>query len=169
MLTEQISPSLVDEVVAETGRLERRCRLLPARTVVYFVLGLCLFSGAESAGPPGYRSVLRSLTNGLRQVCEVRLPTSAALTRAGQRLGVEPLQALFGRVRGPLAGAGTPGAFAFGLRILTWDGTGIDTADTDANVEAFGRDGSAGRPQLRLLALVECGTHALLGAVFDGR
>ena len=168
VLTEQLSPSLVDEVVAETGRVQRRCRLLPARTVVYFVLGLCLFSGAESAGPPGYRSVLRSLTTGLRHVCEVRLPTSAALTRARQRLGAEPLQALFGRVRGPLAALDTPGAFAFGLRIVAWDGTGIDTADTEANAEAFGRDGTGGRPQLRLLALVECGTHALLGAVFDG-
>ena len=168
VLTEHLSPSLVDEVVAETGRVQRRCRLLPARTVVYFVLGLCLFSGAESAGPPGYRSVLRSLTNGLRHVCDVGLPTSAALTRARQRLGAEPMQALFGRVRGPLAAADSPGAFAFGLRIVAWDGTGIDTANTDANAEAFGRDGAAGRPQLRLLALVECGTHALLGAAFDG-
>jgi hypothetical protein len=40
------------------------------------------------------------------------LPTSAALSRARQRLGAEPLQALFARVRGPLAAAGTPGTFA---------------------------------------------------------
>src|SRR3954463_10461047 len=138
VLTEQISPSLVDEVVAQTGRVQRRCRLLPARAVVYFVLGLCLFSGAESAGPPGYRSVLRSLTNGLRHSGDVHLPTSAALTRARQRLGAEPLQALFGRMQGPLVRAGTAGAFAFGLRIVAWDGTGIDAADTDANAEAFG-------------------------------
>lgn len=168
VLTEQITPAMVDEVVAQCGRRERRRRLLPARAVVYFVLALCLFSGAESAGPPGYRSVLRSLTHGLRHICEVRLPTSAALSRARQRLGVEPMQALFGCVRGPLAGPDTSGAFAFGLRIVAWDGTGIDTADCEANAEAFGRDGAAGHPQLRLLALVECGTHALLDAVFDG-
>src|SRR3712207_5290060 len=65
VLTAQIPPALVDEAVADAGRLQRRCRLLPARAVVYFVLGLCLFSGADSAGPPGYRSVLRSLTGGL--------------------------------------------------------------------------------------------------------
>jgi hypothetical protein len=29
---------LVDEVIAETGRVEQRSRLLPARVVVYFVL-----------------------------------------------------------------------------------------------------------------------------------
>jgi hypothetical protein len=168
VLTEHIPPELVDEAVADAGRLQRRCRLLPARAVVYFVLGLCLFSGADSAGPPGYRSVLRSLTHGLRHVYGLRLPTSAALTRARQRLGAEPLQALFARVRGPLATAGTPGTFAFGRRVVAWDGTGIDTADTPANAETFGRAGVAGHPQLRLLALIECGTHGVLHAAFDG-
>src|SRR3954452_10927223 len=64
VLTEQIPPELVDEAVAGAGRLQRRCRLLPARAVVYFVLGLCLFSGADAAAPPGYRSVARWLTSG---------------------------------------------------------------------------------------------------------
>jgi hypothetical protein len=168
VLTEQIPPALVDEVVVLAGRRERRCRLLPARAVVYFVLALCLFSSADAAGPPGYRSVLRSQTTGLRRAGGPRLPTRAALTRARQRLGAGPLQALFARVRGPLAAAGTPGVFAFGRRVVAWDGTGIDTADTRSNVEAFGRAGDAGHPQLRLLALIECGTHALLEAAFDG-
>jgi hypothetical protein len=173
VLTEQIPPAMVDEAVAETGRVQRRCRLLPARAVVYFVLGLCLFSGADATGPPGYRSVARSLTGGLRPVGGLRLPTSAALTRARQRLGAAPLQALFARIRGPLGQVGTPGVCAFGRRIVAWDGTGIDTADTAANAEAFGRAGTshaevAGHPQLRLLALIECGTHAVLAAAFDG-
>jgi hypothetical protein len=174
VLTESIPPALVDEAVVATGRQERRRRLLPARAVVYFVLALCLFSGADSAHPPGYRSVARSLTTQLRQVCAgLRVPTRAALTRARQRLGAAPLQAVFTRVAGPLAGVGTPGAFAFGRRIVAWDGTGIDTADTPANAEAFGRAGTsrtgvAGHPQLRLLALIECGTHAVLQAAFDG-
>ena len=41
---------------------------------MYFVLGLCLFSGADSMGPPGYRSVMRWLTNGLRHLDGVVLP-----------------------------------------------------------------------------------------------
>ena len=95
------------------------------------------------------------------------LPTSSALTRARQRLGARPLELLFGLRRGPLAVAGTPGAFAFGLRLVAWDGTGIDAADTPANAAAFGGV-QGGGPQLRLLALIECGTHALIDAVFDG-
>src|SRR5687768_122217 len=55
VLTEQIAPALVDEVVAAAGATQRRARLLPARAVVYFVLALGLFSGADAAAPPGYR------------------------------------------------------------------------------------------------------------------
>jgi hypothetical protein len=82
VLTGEISPGMVDEVIGLAGCREKRRRLLPARTVVYFVLGLCLFSGADSMGPPGYRSVMRWLTNGLRHLDGVVLPTSADQSQA---------------------------------------------------------------------------------------
>jgi hypothetical protein len=50
---------------------------------------------------------------------------------------------------------------------VAWDGTGLDAADTPANAREFGVT-QGGSPQLRLLALIECGTHALIDAVFDG-
>jgi len=130
VLTSEITPDLVDEVIGLSGCREKRQRLLPARTVVYFVLGLCLFSGADSCAPPGYRSVMRWLTNGLRHMHGLALPTSSALTRARQRLGSKPLELLFDLRRGPLASGEAAGAFAFGLRLVAWDGTGIDAADT---------------------------------------
>ncbi len=74
VLTSEITPDLVDEVIGLSGCREKRQRLLPARTVVYFVLGLCLFSGADSCAPPGYRSVMRWLSNGLRQMHGLALP-----------------------------------------------------------------------------------------------
>lgn len=54
------------------------------------------------------------------------LSTSSALTRARQRLGARPLELLLGLQRGALAVAvaGTPGAFAFGLRLVAWAGPG---------------------------------------------
>jgi Insertion element 4 transposase N-terminal/Transposase DDE domain len=167
VLTEEITPDLVDEVIGLSGCREKRQRLLPARAVVYFVLGLCLFSGADSCAPPGYRSVMRWLTNGLRQLGGLGLPTSSALTRARQRLGSKPLELLFDLRRGPLAGRETAGAFAFGLRLVAWDGTGIDVADTPENTREFGVT-QGGNPQIRLLALTECGTHAIIDAAFDG-
>jgi hypothetical protein len=167
VLTGEITPELVDEVIDLSGCREKRQRLLPARAVVYFVLGLCLFSGADSCVPPGYRSVMRWLTNSVRHLHGLALPTSSALTRARQRLGSKPLELLFDLRRGPLAGEGMPGAFAFGLRLVAWDGTGIDVADTPVNAREFGVT-QGGNPQIRLLALIECGTRAVIDAAFDG-
>lgn len=79
---------------------------------------------------------------------------------------------LFDRACVPLATAATPGAFYRGWRLVSIDGTTVDVADTPANAEVFGRagtgrgDGSA-FPQLRVVALGECGTHAVIGAVMD--
>ena len=109
VLTERVTPGLVDEVVEVTGAREVRRRMLPARAVVYFVLGLALFSAADSLCPPGYRWLLRSLATEWRELPAVVLPGSSALTKAGQRLGVNPLRLLFERTRGVLAGAGDPG------------------------------------------------------------
>jgi hypothetical protein len=167
VLTREISPELVDAVVEQAGRRERRRRLLPAASVVYFVLGLCLFSSADSLVPPGYRSVMRWLSNGLRNLHGNPPASSSALTKARQRLGAQPLELLFGCLRGPLGRPDTPGVFAFGLRLVCWDGTGLDLADTPANEQGFGRL-QGGSPQIRLLTLIECGTHAVIDAVFAG-
>jgi len=94
VLTEQVPVALIDEVVASAATGKRRCRLLPDRAVMYFVLGLCLFSGADSTAPPGYRTVMRWLTNGLRHLPGIVVPTSPALTKARRRLGSAPMAAL---------------------------------------------------------------------------
>ena len=48
------------------------------------------------------------------------------------------------------------------------DGTTLDVPDTPANVAAFGRPGGSrgpgAFPQVRLVGLVECGTHAVVDA-----
>jgi hypothetical protein len=167
VLTGEITPELVDEVIDLSGCREKRQRLLPARAVVYFVLGLRLFSGADSCVPPGYRPVMRWLTNSVRHLHGLPLPTSSALTRARQRLGSKPLELLFDLRRGPLAGEGMPGAFASGLRLVAWDGTGTDVADTPVNAREFGVT-QGGNPQIRLLALTECGTRAVIDAASGG-
>jgi hypothetical protein len=172
VLTRVFPPGLVDRVVAEAGRGERRQRLLPARAVVYYVLGLALYSSSS------YEEVMRMLVEGLswqsgwRQPWSV--PTKGALAQARSRLGPEPLRALFERVAVPLAEPGTAGAFYRGLRLVSIDGTCLDVADTPANEREFGRPGSgrgekrAAFPQLRLVGLGECGTHALCAVAVSG-
>lgn len=168
VLTRTFPPDLVDAVVREAGREQQRSRLLPARLVVYYVMALTLFSQA------GYEEVMRSLVEGLAwesgwaQTWTV--PSQPAISQARARLGPEPLAELFSRGCVPLGTAETPGAFWRGRRLVSMDGSSLDAADTAANVEEFGRPGS-GRgsgegafPQLRLVALAECGTHAMFVA-----
>ena len=162
--------ALIDEVVEATGRREQRSRWLPARVTVYYVLAMTLFSSA------GYQEVMRSLTEGLTWSSDGReryeIPSQVAITKARARLGPEPLAELFTRVCVPLATRQTPGAFYRAWRLVSIDGTCIDVADTPATAGVFGRagtgrgDGSA-FPQLRMVALGECGTHAIIAAAID--
>jgi hypothetical protein len=169
VLTRLFPRDLVDEVLAQTGRLEKRTRLLPARVVVYYVLALCLFFG------DGYEEVMRKLVNGLtflrtwRQ--EWRVPTTSAISQARQRLGAEPLRELFDRVAVPLAAPGMKGAWFHGWRVMAVDGVILDVPDTDANVAEFTKyaygGGDSPYPQIRVVGLGECGTHAIVAAAVD--
>jgi hypothetical protein len=169
VLTRVFPPELVDKVVAEAGRTEQRQRLLPARVVVYYVLGLALFSQCA------YEEVMRMLVEGLAWeqgwASAWNVPTKAALFKARARLGSEPLEALYRQSAVPLATKTTKGAFYRDWRLMSIDGTCLDVADTAANELAFGRPGSKREnssgafPQIRVLGLAECGTHAVIDAV----
>jgi hypothetical protein len=50
-LTRLVPFEMVDEVLAATGRVQARVRLLPARVVMYLLLAACLFAEL------GYRQV----------------------------------------------------------------------------------------------------------------
>jgi hypothetical protein len=167
VLTSTYPPALVDQVVAEAGRREERQRLLPARVVVWLVLAMALFSGQA------YEEVARLLAGGLgwarRWRQWWRVPSTPAIAKARARLGPEPLELLFRRSAGPLATEETGGAWYRGWRVLSLDGTTLEVPDTPADAAGFGRPPSsrgeqAAFPQVRLLAVAECGTHAIIQA-----
>ena len=92
-------------------------------------------------------------------------------TSALAAIGPAPVRRLYETVAGPIATAATPGAWYRGHRVVSLDGTTLDVADTQANTQAFGRPPSArgvnatgAFPQLRLVGLVETGTHVVFGA-----
>jgi hypothetical protein len=163
-LTQVLDFALVDAVAAETGTMQKRVRLLPTRVTIFFVLALALFEKC------GYRQVWGKLVAGLDGLA-LKRPTSSALTRARRRVGAAPLRALFEAVAGPVATPGTPGAFWRGLRLVAIDGTLLHVPDVSAVTARFRKRRSdtreCGYPLLRLGVLVECGTRAVLGAVFD--
>jgi len=167
VLTSIYPPELVDRVVAEAGRTQQRQRLLPARVVVWLVLAMALFSGQA------YEVVARLLAGGLgwarRWQQWYRVPSTPAIAKARVRLGAEPLRRLFVEVARPLATPDTKGAWYRGWRLLAIDGTCLDVADTPANQAAFGRPRThrgeqTAFPQVRLVAVAECGTHAIIDA-----
>ncbi|WP_427130626.1 IS4 family transposase [Pseudarthrobacter sp. S9] len=167
LLTRVFPADVVDEVVAAAGRTERRHRALPARVTAYFSIGMALY--AEGS----YEDVFAQLTDGLSWSsgwAESFVPPSkSAIFQARSRLGAEPVRGLFFRVARPLAGPGTPGSWLAGRRLVAIDGTCLDVPDTPANAEHFSRPASSrgeqsAFPQARLVALAECGTHAVIDA-----
>jgi hypothetical protein len=166
-----VTPGLVDEVLAEAGpagpgggSCGQRFRALPARLGVYFVLGLCLFSGLP------YREVLGQLAGGLGGALAAagwRVPASTALTGLRCRLGEKPFELLFWRLCGALSPGRAPWSHICGRLAVAWDGTTVKAPASAANLAAFGRArGKKGGhyPQLRLVTLIACGTRALAGA-----
>jgi Insertion element 4 transposase N-terminal/Transposase DDE domain len=170
VLTRLFDRDLVDEVLARSGAVQARSRLLPARVVVYYVLALCLFF------EDSYEEVMRKLVNGLRFLGswtdEWRMPTPSAISQGRARLGAAPLEELFFQVARPMAGRGHVGAWFRDWRVMAMDGVVLDVADTPANLDAFGAySGGTSRkspfPQVRLVGLGECATHAIVAAAFD--
>jgi hypothetical protein len=158
--------ALIEEVLAETGKASQRERLLPAPAVVYYVMALALWREAP------LEEVLRVVCEGLQwlsggQASAVQA-TKGAISQARTRLGPEVMRRLAERVLQPIAAPGAPGAWYRGLRVMALDGSCMDVADERANAEYFGYPGSSrgasAFPQLRLMGLVECGTHVVVAA-----
>ena len=163
-----IPDETVEATIAATGTRERRRRRLPTHLVVTLVVAMGLWA-SESM-----RHVLAEVVAGWRegagrQAGGWQVPSTAAIVQARQRAGARLMWALFHAVARPIATARTRGAFVGGLRLMAIDGTVLEVADTPENERAFGRHtagrGAGAYPQLRVLALIETGTHIICDAV----
>ncbi|MDR3554776.1 MAG: IS4 family transposase [Syntrophobacteraceae bacterium] len=160
----------VHEILRETKRTSERQRDLPAHVVLYYVIALALYMQSS------YQEVLRCLLEGIRWLLgpddTIKVTGKSGISQARTRLGAEPLQRLYDGMVRPIAQANTRGAFYRNWKVVSIDGTTLDVADTDENEKAFGRPkasrGQSGFPQIRLVALVENGTHVLFGSQIAG-
>jgi len=157
---------LVSDLLSACHAWEERERKLSQLLIVYYVIALALFRQYNVT------EVFAHLCRGVRWLWpdpSMRLPTGGALTARRQSLGSVVLRHLFRRCCQPLATASTPGAFAFGLRLMAVDSTLDEVPDTPANALHFGRLSSGKSqspfPQVRCLYLAEVGTHAIIDAV----
>ena len=155
----------VEAVLASHKKTSRRQRDLPAHVVVYYVIALALFMQVS------YREVLRCLLEGLAWLrgprAGVKITGKSGISQARTRLGWAVLRQLHDEVVKPVAGPNTRGAWYRRWRLVSLDGSTLEVADEQENVQAFGRPaasrGSSAYPQMRFVSLVENGTHVLWG------
>lgn len=114
-LTQFLPFELVDDVLEQTGTLQRRVRTLPSRVGIYFVLALGLFPGL------GYQRVWDKLMAGLSGLNPCT-PSEAALRHLRKRLGPKPLELLFNVLAVPLARPSTSGVCYRRWRTVAFDG-----------------------------------------------
>ncbi len=156
----------VRQVLVQTRRTSVRERDLPAHVVIYYVIALALYMRAS------YREVLRCLLEGVQWLLDpsavLKVAGKSGISQARSRLGPAPLRELYKAIVVPIAEKRTRGAWYRQWRLVSLDGSTLDTADTAENDEAFGRPGasrgSSAYPKLRFVALLENGTHVLFAA-----
>ena len=163
-LTQHLPFEMVDEALAATRTIQSRLRDLPSRVVVYLLLAGCLFPEV------GYPGVWRKLTAALQGCLPTVTPTPAGLAAARQRVAVAPLRWLFDLLRGPAATARQQAIRWRGLLVCAIDGTTLTVSDNPRMLARFtkqrGNHGGTGYPQVRLVALLACGTRTVIDAVF---
>jgi hypothetical protein len=173
-LLARVYPSaVIEDILNEQGRNSQRIRTMPAVAGSYFCMALSLYP--ECA----YEQVFSTLSEGLSWMYSKpsaaglpnEPPTMAksAISKMRGKLGYQPLASLAQRCCIPLADAQRhPDAFYKGLRLVAIDGSNFELPDEPENIAAFGypgsRTGHAGYPQAQCAVLVECATHAILGA-----
>ncbi len=160
---------VIEQTIGHTQAIEERKRKLPSQLVVCLVIAMSLWSSDSMA------TVLKNLVNGLsRQWTKLgkywRVPNSGSISEARQRVGCRVMSQLFERVVRPLATPQTSGAFLGGLRVMAVDGTVLDVPDSIANARVFGYPASrpgtrSAFPKVRLVMLVEAGTHLIVDAL----
>jgi len=163
----QIFPRLtVSNILKSTNKESQRRRDFPADMVVYYVVAMCLFMTVN------LREVLRCLMEGLAFIFpkeQIKVTGKSGISQARTRLGVEPMRQLYENCVVPIGTTKTIGCFYKQWRLVSLDGSTLDVADEASNREAFGKMGakngkSSPYPQIRVVSLVENGTHVLFGA-----
>ncbi len=157
-----VSPKLVEQALAQTGKQTTRACGLSNEVMIWVVLAMGLFTELP------IRQVFKACRR-LRN--RESSPARSSLCVARQRLGSEPLVSLHQLVVRPLATMQTPGAFYRGMRKVAFDGTVLDVPDCDEHQHlgrSSGGRGAAPFPQVRKVSLVELGTHVEFALAYGG-
>jgi len=163
-LAKELRQEWVEEALSQAGRESVRERLLPATLTMWLVVLMGLHRRTS------YVNLLEKL-HGTWWTRErwspEKPPCSRAVTKARDRIGIEPMEMLFKRSAAEWLPQ-TEGLVVRGLRVQAIDGSTMKTPDTPKNSRRFGRPGSsrgrAAYPQLRIVALADVGTRIIKAA-----
>ncbi len=166
LLQEVLPVSHIEELLETYQMWEHRERKLNMVAMVYWLLGLHLYPHLSQ------RAVYAKLVSGLRTIRDdvpEAIPSKSAFRYRRAKLGSELLEELFRHTAGPQATEQTPGAFWKGMRLLALDGTVESVPDTAENRTSFrystdDPESHSPFPHVRLVLLVECGTHLICDA-----
>jgi Insertion element 4 transposase N-terminal/Transposase DDE domain len=161
-LEKELDPRWVIDALEQAGCQSLRQRLLPASFMMWFVVLLGLFRRVS------YGNLLEKLSSSrwaLARWLADGPPTTTAVTRARDRLGVKPLALLWARsARAWVRQAA--GLVFHGRRVYALDGSTLKTPDSAANRRRFGKPanqrGRAAYPQMRVDLLVDLGARLVV-------
>lgn len=160
-LAKELPRKWIADALARTGKQSRRESRLPAFFVVWFIILMALYRRTS------YINLLEKLHDTWwtrRRWKRNATPCSSAVTKARDRLGVEPMKMLFEHSARKWID-GTDGLIIGGRRVFALDGTTMKVPDSEINSALFGRPGASrgttAYPQLRVVALMDVGTHLI--------
>jgi hypothetical protein len=165
-----ISDERIEEALKASGNSDKRERLLTKKRMIIFLLYMALYPGKP------YQEIFSIMGESEKALFgpmyKVDVPATSSIVEARQRLGVETMERLSKAILGPIASCrGVKGCFFGKWRILSIDGMVQNVPDTAANAEYFDRSksqyGDGAYPQIRCVALVECGTGAVIDYVLS--
>jgi len=163
LFAQTLNPQWIDAALQATGTASVRRRKLPAEYVVWLVIGMGLLRDRS------IEEVVRHLNLVLPGVASPARPhvTGGAIVQARDRLGDQPLEALFTTTAAQWATAFAHEHRWRGLALYGVDGSRLRVPDSPENDQTFGRPksgrGRAGYPQVRVVALMVLRSHLLAG------
>ena len=169
LFSKHIDPEWIQRALQATGTATVRRRKLPAEYVVWIAIGMGLLRDRS------IQEVVRHLDLVMPAAdapTDRRAVTGSAVVQARDRLGAEPMEALFTQTADCWSAVSSDQNRWRGLAVFGVDGSTLRLPDTEENEAAFGRPGSsrgrAAYPQMHLVALMVLRSH-LLASVVAGR
>jgi hypothetical protein len=170
-ISKYVPPALIQEVLRETGRWEKRRRRVPAAAVTWLVLMIGLRSDLDIPGM--WRQLCGVVHEMLGRLGGVKPPTKSALSQARTRLGARPMRQLLLRTGRCMSDGNGIYMYYKGMKMMAVDSDKHKIPDTPANAKAFGRPTTSrgekalegGYPQIHVNRLMAVGTHICIEAI----